>query len=136
MGSPFGLAKRVTQASAQSEEKISFAIIGGHGNSEVINFGKRLYKSDLNGGGAKRLSESFKPNAEIVLASCSVGEDNGIAQKISEQMSGLKIIASKNTATSIDMHVSYDNEGNPHFLPDFGGGEENATISYEEGVRT
>jgi hypothetical protein len=79
------------------ERKISFAVIGGHGEKDHIQFGNSLpegdlYASDLYGRGVQRTSEFFVPNPTIVLASCSTGTEGGIGQKLSEIM-GAKVIA-------------------------------------------
>ncbi len=78
--------------------KISFAIIGGHGTKDSINFGggssKRnlLYSSDLHRSRVQKTGDFFEPEATIVLVSCSTGQNEGIAQTLTEKM-GMKVIA-------------------------------------------
>ena len=86
--------------------KISFAIIGGHGMKDTINFGggefarNYLFSKDLQGKGVRRTGGFFEPEATVVLASCSTGEQEGIGQTLSENF-GMKVIA-PNMPTALD----------------------------------
>lgn len=77
--------------------KISFAIIGGHGTTESIQFGSektregKLTQSHLGKPGASSLKLAFIDNPTIILDSCSTGELGAIGQEISRI--GAKVIA-------------------------------------------
>lgn len=93
------LAKRLVRLDRHygPTNKISFAIIGGHGTEDSIQFGgedrmNKLYTSDLAGSGAKKAPRFFEETPTIVLVSCSTGADRGIGQKLSEVMNA-KVIA-------------------------------------------
>ncbi|KKQ95383.1 MAG: hypothetical protein UT85_C0017G0011 [Candidatus Levybacteria bacterium GW2011_GWA2_40_16] len=80
------------------KHKISFAIIGGHGREDLIQFGGTderyvLYSQDLLGRGVRKASEFFEQNPTIILASCWTGAPGGIGQELSEAL-GAKVIAS------------------------------------------
>jgi len=77
------------------KHRIAFAIIGGHGTRESIQFGytggearTRLYLEDFKGPGVQRASRFFKEGASIVLASCSTGVEGGMAQELSRLIKG------------------------------------------------
>lgn len=76
--------------------KISFLVISGHGEKHNIDFSRGVYgnlkSTDINGQGIRRLSDLFKPNATIILESCSTGQKGGIAETISDFF-GVKVIA-------------------------------------------
>lgn len=78
-------------------QKISFALIGGHGMENRIRFGGNdeahsLSIKDLLGSGVQRVSSFFTENPTIILNSCSTGAHNGIAQEISKVI-GANVIA-------------------------------------------
>lgn len=106
-GSKKDIAKALIDLDAAygQSHKISFAIIGGHGSKDSINFGfgssKRnsLYSSDLHRSRVQKTGDFFEPDATIVLVSCSTGENEGIAQTLTEKM-GMKVIA-PNVPTNI-----------------------------------
>lgn len=95
------------------KHKISFAIIGGHGTQNSIQFGGEdnshsLYLSNLTsdknnprqGRGIKRVNAFFEPHPTIILNSCSTGTKVGIGQKLSEVLDA-EVVA-PNIPTSID----------------------------------
>jgi len=69
-------------------QKIQFAIIGGHGNEGLLEFGqeerKTLKKDDLEKKAMQELRGFFSENATIVLNSCSTGDDFGLGEMMSE----------------------------------------------------
>lgn len=105
----------------EESHKISFALIGGHGSKETIQFGARasnlrshLTYEDLAGKGVSKTGSFFKKNSTIVLKSCSTGAQGGIGQRISE-ISGLTVIGppeptsvSGITATETDKGLVFD----------------------------
>lgn len=82
----------------RDSHKISFAIIGGHGTKDSINFGgessprNKLYSKDLHRSRVQKTGDFFEPEAVIVLVSCSTGQNEGIGQILSEKF-GMKVIA-------------------------------------------
>jgi hypothetical protein len=71
--------------------KISFAIVGGHGAKENIEFSQgvekyRLSLEDLLGRGAPRTSKFFEASPTFILNSCSTGQEGGIGQKLSQTL--------------------------------------------------
>ena len=69
--------------------KIQFAIIGGHGAPDCIQFGgseakHRLKISDLIDKRAKNKSRYFEKNPTIILNSCETGFREGMGQKLSK----------------------------------------------------
>lgn len=75
------------------KQKIAFAILGGHGNRSLMQFGdtakdeegSQLSKGDLAyGKGVQRAGEFFVENPTIIFNSCSVGGDTGLADLASE----------------------------------------------------
>ncbi len=81
-----------------ASHKIAFAIIGGHGTKESINFGggssprNQLYSKDLHRSRVQKTGEFFEPEATIVLVSCSTGQNEGVGQTLTEKI-GMKVIA-------------------------------------------
>lgn len=94
--------------------KISFAIVGGHGTSETIEFseGKEkvtyLHSEDLKGKGVARTSQFFIENPTIILASCATGQEGGIGQRLSEVF-GCKVIAPDKPAHFESIEAQIDN---------------------------
>jgi len=107
-------------------EKMSYVFLGGHGDSKTIGLGHRgeekfnlLSIDDFLGAMSKRYNEFFKENISVILASCSTGAKDGIGQKMSETMKGLKIIGPKTSSTVEDIKVIIDNDGNINFEVEF-----------------
>ncbi len=89
----FELAKHLVRLDRKYglSQKISFAIIGGHGIKDSIQFGgskdiNKLYVGDLLGPGTKKVSHFFEKEPTIILSSCSTGKAGGIGEKISQAM--------------------------------------------------
>ena len=105
-----GLKRRYGQ-----QNKISFALLGGHGTKNSILFGgederHRLVSQDLQGSGVRRTSEFFEPHPTIVLVSCSTGTQEGIGQQLSEMM-GAKVIAPEIPTNIKSIRARTDQEG-------------------------
>ena len=93
------VARRLLQLNKEygEENKISFAIIGGHGSENSISFGgeeekQMLYSQDLTRRGTKKAVGFFEENPTIILVSCSAGVDKGIGEKLSKE-TGATVIA-------------------------------------------
>ena len=83
-------------------QPIAFAVIGGHGSEEQIQFGgsgpsQRLHIQDLTGVGIGRARNFFAEHPTIVLVSCSVGIQGGIAQELSRTLHSKVIAPDNNT---------------------------------------
>lgn len=99
---------------------ISFAIIGGHGTEEGINFGKTfgnrnadLLKKDLQRKGADSMKLAFAQNPTIILNSCTTGALEGIGQGISKM--GAKVIAPPEPISIMSIEPSIDLNGKIDF---------------------
>lgn len=119
--------------------KIAFALIGGHGTKDSVQFGDgddmvRLRTEDLAGRGAARAGqEFFEPGATVILSSCSTGQEGGIAQKMSEALGG-RVIA-PDIPTRIDsMNIRTGADGRPEF--DVAYHKADAAVVYQAGVRS
>lgn len=113
--------------------KISFAVIGGHGNEGVIVFGgnddrHRLFKSDLQGKGVGRAASFFTENPTLIIVSCSTGKEGAIAQELSLALHATVIAPDGNTKLD-DMR--YDAAQND-FAVSYAGVQ---TIRYREGKK-
>ena len=117
--------------------KISFAIVGGHGTKDSVQFGgidqkHLLFVQDLTGRGVQKTSEFFEPDPSIILVSCSTGTEGGIGQQLSEMM-GARVIAPKIPTNIVSINSSIDNEGKLRF--DVKYMEEEAASSYLAGQK-
>ena len=88
-----------------AQHKISFAIIGGHGTKDSINFGDgnsprdRLHSKNLYKRGVKIVKNFFEGDATVILSSCSTGQKGGVGEALSKKF-GMKVVApTKPTAT-------------------------------------
>ncbi len=101
-------------------QKISFAVIGGHGNQHTIVFGDRERGQEINiealsGDGLKRARSIFAEDITFVLSSCSTGVEGGVAQEFSKVFNAEVIAPDANTSTesvvynvdSADFDVKY-----------------------------
>ena len=123
-GSKFGIAKILLQTEQRYQkhggEKISFALIGGHGEPDHIEFGggmneEILTATDLGGSAAARTKNRFfKENPTLVLSSCSTGKEGGIGQKLSEVL-GARVIGPDVPTPLPSVSVSLDANGKPVF---------------------
>lgn len=98
--------------------KISFAIIGGHGEQDSIQFGdvddekNILFQEDLADSRAQRKS-AFVDRPTLILVSCSTGAEQGIGQKLSELFDATVIAPDK--PTSLTGITATIDKSNIHF---------------------
>lgn len=111
----FDIAKKLITFREVYQPKISFAIIGGHGTKDSIQFGRsykesnNLITEDLMGHGIQKTSGFFENNPTIILSSCSTGKEKGIGHRLSETW-GATVIAPDND-TAVDEIHAYVNRG-------------------------
>ena len=111
------------QAYEQKEEghKISFVVLCGHGNNEVIDFGgkekrHRLHISDLTGEGISRTGSFFEEDATVIIFSCTTGMEGGIGQELSRALQATVIAPIDATSPESVIyengafHVTYKND--------------------------
>lgn len=89
-GGRVGVAKTLQKLDKTygTDHKISFAVVGGHGEEKSIRFGghepsQMLDVSDLAGRYATHAKRLFEDEPTIFLSSCSTGAQGGIAQELS-----------------------------------------------------
>ncbi|OGH95235.1 MAG: hypothetical protein A2538_01370 [Candidatus Magasanikbacteria bacterium RIFOXYD2_FULL_41_14] len=111
--------------------KISFAIIGGHGEKDGIHFGKGdLLVDDLSGKSSGRLGDFFESNPSIVLASCSTGQSGGIGEKISRVLGAH--VSAPNKPTGVENYIiSTDENGQIHLDAKFSDAEDRMVYSHK-----
>jgi len=126
------------------ENKISYLVLGGHGNLDILNLGshmqspknkkenKYIFKNDVHGKRAERLNEYFVEKPAITLLSCGTGGEQGLIDDISNTYNA-EVVAPKITTTVQDIHVLYDTMRNPHFKVTWG--DENANSLYVAGEK-
>jgi len=90
-----------------AKNKIDFAIIGGHGEEDKINFGQGLDMIHFEGKGIKRTREFFSKEPSIILFSCSTGAIGGLAEKIRDTFESTTIIAPDQPTGVADLDVVY-----------------------------
>ncbi|HSX19299.1 MAG TPA: hypothetical protein VLE91_04170 [Candidatus Saccharimonadales bacterium] len=120
------------------KQKISFAVIGGHGTETSIEFGgddpKHILKAeDLKGRGVGRTSEFFEPHPTIVLVSCSTGAKNGIAQQMSETI-GANVVAPAGETNIKDFKVSFTNDDRLILDAQYRDSKDESTMVYNSGA--
>ncbi len=107
-----------------SGNKISFALIGGHGHPEGISMGRQrdigeITVDDLKGKGVATLGGAyFEPGATVILRSCSTGQRSAIGQKLSKLL-GIRVIAPDQPANIKGITVIFNKEGRLSFSVDF-----------------
>lgn len=115
------------------KNKISFAIIGGHGKWSSIYFGEESTSKDseewlrqhdrmnfnlgdLLGKGVQRTYKFFEENPTIMLSSCSTGERDGIGQELSKVGAGGTQVIAPDKPTGLDsIDVDKGADGRLHF---------------------
>lgn len=113
-------------------QKIAFAILGGHGSRYNIQLGERgnYYDINMRGIGSTRLkdmvSQLFKPHPTIILFSCSTGYWGGIGKAISEM--GAKVIAPKSITGTNRVDVTIGERGELNFKVEYWG--KDATVTF------
>lgn len=109
---------------------VSFAIIGGHGSSEKIEFGRSVKEDPIGLLGSAAVStksvldqkkhiarnsafsvrSAFIKNPTIILSSCSTGQLGGIGQEIS-RVAGAKVIAPPEPISTRDINAEISPDG-------------------------
>lgn len=122
----------------QPGHRISWAIVGGHGEKFSIQLGPSHDDDtewdivDFVGDnyGITRALKIFDDNPSIVLASCSTGQEEGIGQQMSTALSAN--ITAPNVPTSIrDIKVLFDQSGKATFITEYY--KDGATKKYSAG---
>ncbi len=98
-GSRYGFMRSLARFH-RDHGKIAFAVIGGHGNPDSVQFGDNNDRSnrsmvrrrDLKYPGMTRMGEFFEPGATILLEACSTGQKKGIAQRLAETWGDVTVI--------------------------------------------
>ncbi len=125
------------------KNKISFLVLGGHGSIETLDLGshttfsnlsfdKHVLKSDFEGKGVQKINKFFVENPAITLISCETGGEGGLIDSISKTYNA-EVVAPKISTGVDDIHVKYDENGNPHF--DVSWSEEKANSVYISGKK-
>jgi hypothetical protein len=118
------------------ENKISFALAGGHGSLGLITLGEGkhardfILKKDLKGRGVQRASNFFVEHPTFVLFSCSTGKEGGFAQDLSQEYNA-SVIAT-DSDTSLNSIQKTGEAHNPSFDVQYGSGAK--TIQYDRGT--
>lgn len=116
------VVKRLIQLNRRYGEKnkISFAIIGGHGTYKNIQFGVGVNNSDfitaddLWEKGAQRTGGFFTSNPTIILKSCSTGLRQGIGHQLS-YVFDCRVIAPDSLTNISAIRVATDDQGKLDF---------------------
>jgi hypothetical protein len=127
-GSKFELGKRMLSLDRRygQKQKISFAVVNGHGVPNQVRLGAKLWywqmgqeiefnhddpqprdvldKSDFLGTGFRRGKEMFKLHPTIVLFSCSTGAPEGVAKELARAYEA-DVIAPSTPASLEKMHA-------------------------------
>ena len=128
----FEIGRRLVSSNLRygDKNKISFAIVAGHGTKDSIAFGDGaltqmglsskdvLSKKHLKGEGVRRVKDFFVPNPEILLASCSTGKEKGIAQEMSGIFSA-NVTAPDVPAYPIEIRANFDENNRIHINATF-----------------
>lgn len=118
----YGRLQNLDQVYNNDSNKILFAIISGHGSPNTISFGfsgpKQIHllskdklmdldnKEDNISTGIKKAKDFFVDNPEVVLISCSVGVQGGIAEDISDKFDANVTAAVQDTnVEKIDVNI-------------------------------
>jgi len=128
--SKLGVLKRIASFNKKYGEKnkISYLMLGAHGYKK--GFGD-VYYNDLDGQGVGRVKDFFVNKPEIILVSCSTGEDDGIAQKISKTYEAT--VHAPTTQTKLkNVLIDFDLKNKPHFKVEFDG---NTEVIYSSGEK-
>ncbi|MFA5987394.1 MAG: hypothetical protein WC797_01955 [Candidatus Paceibacterota bacterium] len=117
--------------------KISFAVVGGHGEQTSIQYGNPsasdsfVYLKDLGMSGASKVSRHFIDEPTFILVSCETGKGEGMAQRGSKIISKAKFLAPEQSSNIRELKVSGVKEHKLHFQAKYSKGE---TKKYFGGV--
>jgi hypothetical protein len=133
--SKYELMKNMAKLDARygKENKISYLLLGAHGEEESFQttYTEEVLKDDFEGKGVKKIQEFFVEKPEIVLASCSTGAPNGIAQKISETYGAT--VHAPDIPTSVDTITMFFEGTKPILSVKY---QDNALRTYKKGVKS
>lgn len=110
-----------------NDQKISFAVIGGHGEKDSIALGNSskyntvFSTSNLSPTRVRKGKEIFVENPSLILVSCSTGQNQGIGENLSQKLhakvyapdvpTNLKDITTEIVDGKLEFKVSYKKEG-------------------------
>jgi len=116
------------------KQKISFALLGAHGSDDSITLGFARTVEDWNSfthfifkgeiekiKSLNRVGDFFEKNAQIILASCSTGKENGIGQKISEALGTDVEVVAPDRESSVNSIKVDTTETVPKFKTEYDG---------------
>lgn len=96
---------KAPEAEGNKSHRLSFMLLGGHGTPRSLRQGSgehrersHLRLEDLDKLDVKTLTALFEEGATIVLDSCLTGREHGLAQKISEKVQNILVIAPEKSA--------------------------------------
>ena len=123
VGSKYRLGKALVQARNRSSNKISFAVLSGHGSSDLIAFGdpnldwerSTLQQSDFKGRGVKRIGDLLTDDCYLILDSCFTGEEGGLKSTILETYPGIRVVAPDTNTSVRYIKVSKNKQGQLEF---------------------
>jgi len=104
--------------------KISFAVIGGHGTIDNIEFSRttprnKLSIKDARMRGVEAVRQVFTTNPTIVLNACETGKSGGLAEEIAKK--GVKVIAPDGSPEGIEnMKIEIGTDGVLDFTVSYG----------------
>jgi len=105
--------------------KISFAIIGGHGTWDSIQFGGtdpkhslRMYDLWDKKHPASKRKKYFVDNPTFILVSCSTGAQYGIAEQLSDEM-GATVIAPDEPTNINSIRATIKDDGKISFAVEY-----------------
>ncbi len=100
------VARHLLHLGKAYEHKIDFAILGGHGAPDNIEFSQfgSLTSEHLAGPGHRRAKDFFSKDATLILDSCSTGQAGGIAERMRDSL-GIMVIAPNDVAGTASVSV-------------------------------
>lgn len=123
----YGLARALIGLNNRYGEtqKISFALLRGHGTRESVQLGSladrgSLSLEDLKGESAKKVKDFFVPNPMIVITACHTGETNGLGERLAEVLQG-RVMAPDGVSALESLNTSID-EASIILTPDYTNG--------------
>jgi|GEM_PF-2324234 len=133
--SRYSLMKRFASLNSKygDKNKISYLMLGAHGYKDGFstNFSTEVNSSDIQGKGVARIKEYLIEDPEILMVSCSTGQEGGIAQEISKAYSA-KVHAPTEDTSVTSVKVSLQ-EGKPTFKVVYRG---DVLQEYSQGQKT